>query len=51
MTRSRSGIRHDDGPIPQDYAVRVLDERERVTRHLAWFAIGFALVAFAGPYL
>lgn len=46
MTRPRAGIRHDDGPIPPDYAARVRCEREAVSRWLAWAAIVGVALAF-----
>lgn len=44
--RSRAGIRHDDGPVPADYAARVRREREAVSRWLAWAAIAAVALAF-----
>lgn len=45
--RSRSGIRHDDGPIPADWACEQRRARERLSCHIAWLAIGFLVLAFA----
>ena len=47
MTRTR--IRHDDGPIPPDYAARV--RRERHSALFAVAAIVLVVVAFGAPFL
>ena len=44
--RTRTGIRHDDGPIPDEMARRVRHGRERLSRHLSWLAIGLVILSF-----
>jgi len=45
--RSRTGIRHDDGPIPDDLTLRTRRDRERLSRNIAWIATGFVVLTFA----
>ncbi len=47
MRRPRFGLRHDDGPIPADWAYEQRRGRERLSRHIAWLAIGFLVLALA----
>jgi hypothetical protein len=50
MTRStRAGRRHDDGPIPADYAARI--HRERVSALLALAAVVAVVAAFGQAFL
>jgi hypothetical protein len=46
---SRAGIRHDDGPIPPDYAARV--RRERETALFAFAVIILVIAAFGLPFV
>ena len=48
---SRSGIRHDDGPIPDDLTLRTRRDRERISRVIAWAAIAAVVVAFGQGFI
>jgi hypothetical protein len=47
--RSRSAIRHDDGPIPD--AARIAAERHELSRWLAWAAIALMVITFGRHFV
>lgn len=47
----RSHWRYSDEPMPVEQADNIRRQRERLTRHLAWLAIGLIAATFGSAFL